>query len=175
MNRRNLIIIRHGKSSWDNPKLDDHDRPLNERGMANAPEMSSRLKNLNVNPDALFSSTALRAATTAQIFAEALEFPTDKITYDSDLYLASAGMLQDFIAGLVNNLSTVLIFGHNPGLTLLVSQVWGLPIGNIPTCGVVSLKFKDSDWKQTSFSQPTSATFDFPKNSVPPISFSLGH
>jgi len=175
VNYRNLIIIRHSKSSWDNPKLDDHDRPLNERGMANAPEMSSRLKNLNLNPDALFSSTALRAATTAQIFAEALGFPADKITYDSDLYLSSAGMLQDFIAGLVNSLSTVLIFGHNPGLTLLVSQVWGLPIGNIPTCGVVSLKFKDSDWKQTSFSQPTSATFDFPKNSAPPISFSLGH
>ena len=56
MNYRNLIIIRHSKSSWDNPKLDDHDRPLNERGMANAPEMSSRLKNLNVNPEQLDSA-----------------------------------------------------------------------------------------------------------------------
>lgn len=169
MNYRNLIIIRHSKSSWDNRKLDDHDRPLNERGMANAPEMSSRLKNLNVNPDALFSSTALRAATTAQIFAEALGFPANKITYDSDLYLASAGMLQDFIADLENNLKTVLIFGHNPGLTLLVAQVWGLPIGNIPTCGIVSLKFNDANWGNCSANKPSSVTFDFPKNSSSPI------
>ena len=171
MNYRNLIIIRHSKSSWDNPKLDDHDRPLNKRGMANAPEMSSRLKNLNVNPDALFSSTALRAATTAQIFAEALGFPADKITYDSDLYLSSAGILQDFIAGLVNSLSTVLIFGHHPGLTLLVSQVWGLPIGNIPTCGIVTAHFDDKDWLNASSHEPECVTFDFPKNSDSPIRF----
>ena len=132
MDSRHLIFIRHAKSSWDDRSLNDHDRPLNKRGIANAPNMSSRLKDRNVSPDALFSSTALRAAITAQIFAEALEFPSHKITYDPDLYLASAGMLQDFIAGLEKNLKTVLIFGHNPGLTLFVSQVWGLPIGNIP-------------------------------------------
>ena len=169
MNYRNLIIIRHAKSSWNDQSLDDHDRPLNERGIANAPDMSSRLKNLNVKPDALYSSTALRAATTAQIFAEALQFPASKIKHDSDLYLASTGMLQDFIAGLENNLKTVLIFGHNPGLTLLVSQVWGLPIENIPTCGIVSLKFNDANWGNCSAIKPSSATFDFPKNLSSPI------
>ena len=169
MDSRHLIIIRHAKSSWDDRSLNDHDRPLNKRGIANAPNMSSRLKGRNASPDALFSSTAIRAAITAQIFAEALEFPPHKITYDPDLYLASAGMLQDFIAGLEKNLKTVLIFGHNPGLTLLVAQVWGLPIGNIPTCGIVSLKFNDANWGNCSANKPSSVTFDFPKNSSSPI------
>ena len=171
MDSRHLIFIRHAKSSWDDRSLNDHDRPLNKRGIANAPNMSSRLKDRNVSPDALFSSTAIRAATTAQIFAEALEFPAHKITYDPDLYLASAGMLQDFIAGLEKNLKTVLIFGHNPGLTLLASQVWGLPIGNIPTCGIVTAHFDDTDWLNVSSHEPEYATFDFPKNSDSPIRF----
>ena len=171
MDYRNLIIIRHAKSSWDDSSLGDHERPLNKRGIANAPVMASRLLSLNVNPEALLSSTALRAATTAQVFAKALNFPPDQITYNSDLYLASAGMLQDLIAGLANDLKTVLIFGHNPGLTLLASQIWEIPIGNIPTCGVVSLKFKDLDWRNASSQKPYSTTFDFPKNSTTPIDF----
>jgi phosphohistidine phosphatase len=172
MKNRTLILIRHAKSSWNDPTVDDHDRPLNERGQANAPEMGERLAALRVQPDGVFSSTALRAATTAQIFAKKIGFSQKKIQYDHDLYLASAGMIQDFIAQIDNSLNTVLIFSHNPGLTLLVSQVWSLPISNLPTSGVVTLNFRTSDWKNASFHLPTSATFDFPKNSTPPISFS---
>lgn len=171
MNQRKLLIIRHAKSDWGNRELEDHDRPLNERGMSNAPEMADRLKNLKIIPDAFFSSTALRAACTAKSFAQQLNFPDDKIHYDHDLYLASAGMLQDYVAQLDNSLGTVLIFSHNPGVTLLVSQVWKLNIGNIPTCGIVSLEFNNLDWEKASFNLPTSATFDFPKNSTGPISF----
>ena len=120
----------------------------------------------------LFSSAAMRAASTAQVFADQLDFPQSKISYDPDLYLASAGMLQDMISKIENSLNIVLIFGHNPGLTLLVSQVWGLPINNIPTCGIVSLKFGSSTWEEASSQLPSGVTFDFPKNSSSPISFS---
>ena len=169
---KTLLLIRHAKSSWDDSTLDDHERPLNQRGKANAPIMAKRLQKLGIKPDMLFSSTAQRAASTAEVFAEHLDFPQPKISYDPDLYLASAGMLQDFICKIENSLNFVLVFGHNPGLTLLVHQVWGLPIDNIPTCGIVSLKFGSSTWEKASSQLPSGATFDFPKNSSPPISFS---
>ena len=172
MNNRTLILVRHAKSSWDDTSLNDHERPLNQRGEANAPTMGIRLQKTGIMPDALFSSTALRASSTAKIFAGCLHFPDAEISFNSDLYLSSAGILQDFIAQIDNSLNTVLIFGHNPGLTLLVSQVWRLPIENIPTSGVVTIGFTDSGWQKASFSPPASATFDFPKNTSPPISFS---
>jgi phosphohistidine phosphatase len=78
-------------------------------------------------------------------------------------------MLQDFISKIKNCLNSVLIFGHNPGLTLLVAQVWGLPINNIPTCGIVSLKFGSSTWEEASSQLPSGATFDFPKNIGSPL------
>jgi phosphohistidine phosphatase len=166
---KTLFLIRHAKSSWDDSTLDDHDRPLNQRGKANAPTMAKRLKKLAIKPDALFSSTAQRAASTAQVFADQLDFPQPKISYDPDLYLASAGMLQDFVGKIENSLNSVLIFGHNPGLTLLVCQVWRLSIDNIPTCGIVSLKFGSSTWEEASFQLPSGATFDFPKNTGSPL------
>lgn len=172
MKNRTLTLVRHAKSSWNDPSIDDHDRPLNERGKTNAPEMSERLAKLGIQPDGVFSSTAMRAATTAQIFAKNLGFSQNKIQYEHDLYLASAGMLQDFIAKINNSLHTVLIFSHNPGLSLLASQVWRMSISNLPTCGVVTLKFIGSGWKEASCHLPASATFDFPKNSSEPISIS---
>ena len=166
---KTLFLIRHAKSSWDDSTLDDHERPLNQRGKANAPIMAKRLQKLGIKPDMLFSSTAQRASSTAQVFAEHLDFTQPKISYDPDLYLASAGMLQDFIGKIENSLNFVLIFGHNPGLTLLVNQVWGLPIDNIPTCGIVSLSFNNATWEEASSQLPTGATFDFPKNIESPL------
>ena len=169
---KTLLLIRHAKSSWDDSTLDDHERPLNQRGKANAPIMAKRLQKLGIKPDMLFSSTAQRAASTAQVFADQLNFPQPKISYEHDLYLASAGMIQDMISKIENSLNSVLVFGHNPGFTVLVRQVWGLPIDNIPTCGIVSLKFGSSTWEEASSQLSLAATFDFPKNSSTPISFS---
>jgi phosphohistidine phosphatase len=166
---KTLFLIRHAKSSWDDSTLDDHERPLNQRGKVNTPIMAKRLQKLGIKPNMLFSSTAQRAASTALVFAEHLDFPQPKIAYDPDLYLATAGMLQDFISKIKNSLNSVLIFGHNPGLTLLVAQVWGLPINNIPTCGIVSLKFGSSTWEEASSQLPSGATFDFPKNIGSPL------
>jgi phosphohistidine phosphatase len=166
---KTLLLIRHAKSSWNDSTLVDHERPLNKRGKANALIMAQRLHKLGIKPDALFSSTAKRAASTAQKFADQLDFPQPQIVYNPDLYLASAGMLQNFVGKIENSLNSVLIFGHNPGLTILVAQVWGLPINNIPTCGIVSLKFGSSTWEEASSQLPSGATFDFPKNSESPV------
>jgi phosphohistidine phosphatase len=161
---KELLLVRHAKSSWDDPYLDDHDRPLNERGFRNAPDMGKRLQGWGIYPDAWISSTALRAITTAEIIAELIGFPQDQIQRSKDLYHASASELQGFIARLDDRIGSAILFGHNPGMTSLVANLYGLPIDNLPTCGMVHLQFKEADWKAASSALPVRATFDFPKN-----------
>jgi len=163
---KELILVRHAKSSWDDPYLDDHDRPLNERGLRNAPEMGKRLQGWGICPDVWISSTALRAITTAEIMAEEIGFPPDQIQRSKDLYHASATELQEYIGGLDDAHFSVMLFGHNPGMTSLVSHLFGLPIDNLPTCGVVHLQFSAESWAEASRSMPSEATIDFPKNTT---------
>jgi phosphohistidine phosphatase len=161
---KKLFLVRHAKSSWDDPTISDHDRPLNERGFRNAPEMGRRLSGMGVSPDALISSTALRARTTAEIMAGSMNFPKDQIVFDRALYHASATELQEYIGGLDDSHFSVMLFGHNPGMTRVVSHLYGLALDNLPTCGVVYLKFSAESWADASRSMPSETTIDFPKN-----------
>jgi len=167
---KELFLVRHAKSSWDDPTISDHDRTLNERGYRNAPEMGRRLSDRRVSPDALISSTALRARTTAEIMAGSINYPKDRIVLDRALYHASATELQEYIGGLDDSHFSVMLFGHNPGMTSLVSHLFGLPIDNLPTCGVVHLQFSAESWAEASRSMPSEALIDFPKNVDQPIS-----
>jgi len=166
MASKELFLVRHAKSSWDDPTISDHDRPLNERGYRNAPEMGRRLSDRGVSPDVLISSTALRACTTAEIMAGSINFPKDQIVFDRTLYHASATELQEYIGGLDDSHFSVMLFGHNPGMTSLVSHLYGLALDNLPTCGVVYLKFSAESWADASRSMPSGATIDFPKNTT---------
>ncbi len=163
---KELILVRHAKSSWGDINLDDHDRPLNGRGERNAPEMGVRLAGTGVRPQAMFTSTALRAATTAEIIAEAIGFPQGEIVREPGLYHADVEDWLTWITGLDNAWKTVMAFGHNPGITELVADVWELPILNVPTCGVVLLRFELEEWRETAESKPTVALFDYPKNEL---------
>ena len=163
---KELILVRHAKSSWENPSLADHDRPLNKRGERNAPEMGKRLEAHGVRPDAIFTSTAVRAATTAEFIAESIEFPQDEIVRELGLYHADVGEWLAWMTGLDDAWNTVMAFGHNPGITELVAGVWGLPVQNVPTCGVVSLRFEVPEWKNAATGKPAEALFDYPKNEL---------
>ena len=163
---KELLLVRHAKSGWDDPYLDDHDRPLNDRGLRNAPEMGKRLQEWSIRPDVWISSTALRAMTTAEILAKQVGFPPDQIQRSKDLYHASAPDLQEFIAELDDQIDSAMLFGHNPGMTSLVANLYGLTIDNIPTCGVVYLQFRENNLKAASSALPARATFDFPKNEI---------
>jgi phosphohistidine phosphatase len=126
--------------------------------------MGKRLQGWGIRPDVWISSTALRAINTAEILAEQVSFTKDQIQRSQDLYHARATVLQEFIAGLDDAIGSAILFGHNPGMTSLVANLYGLPIDNLPTCGVVHLQFKEADWKAASSALPARATFDFPKN-----------
>ena len=161
---KQLILVRHAKSSWDDIDLDDHDRPLNGRGERNAPSMAERLMVLGVKPDAVFTSSAVRAVTTAHIVCTKLGFPVERIISEPDLYLADVSTWLEFIGKIDISFETVMAFGHNPGLTELISDVWRLPVVNIPTCGVVFLTFDEGTWGNAVLGKPAAAGFDYPKN-----------
>jgi len=163
---KELFLVRHAKSSWDDPTISDHDRTLNERGYRNAPEMGRRLSDRRVSPDALISSTALRARTTAEIMADSLGWLEERVVRDRGLYHASANELQEYIGGLDDSHFSVMLFGHNPGMTSVVSHLFGLALDNLPTCGVVHLQFSAESWAEASRSMPSEATIDFPKNTT---------
>ena len=90
---KRLFLVRHAKSSWDDPSLDDMDRPLNNRGKRNAPEMGIRLRKQGIIPDLLISSPAKRAHTTAKSISEEIGYPKKKIVIDDRLPIESGSVV----------------------------------------------------------------------------------
>lgn len=160
-----LFLVRHAKSSWDFPELPDFDRPLNKRGERNAPEMGIRLATRKLELDAVISSPANRALTTAHTIAEELDFPVVNIIENNDVYHASCNTLVDIIHDLQDELKSVMLVGHNPGFTDL-SNFLKEPdyhIGNVPTCGIVAIEFALNRWSDISKHCGRMLFFDYPK------------
>ena len=163
---KKLFIVRHAKSSWDFPDLDDYDRPLNRRGKRNAPEMGQRLAARDVLPDALISSPAKRAAATARRIAEQISFPVKTIKHEPLFYHGSINSMVGVIKAVKDEVEALMIFGHNPGLTDLTNQLSGSDIYNIPTCGIAEIDFDISSWSELDNLKGNLVSFDFPKKGV---------
>lgn len=159
-----LYAIRHAKSSWDDLSLDDLDRPLNERGERDAPRMGKRLKERHVVPDLMITSPAKRALSTCKKIAKILDYPKEAIKVEPKLYHASEDQFLQIVHSINNKQDTVLLFGHNPGLTDFVNKLTEGSIQNIPTCGVAACSFKTESWNEVGWKKATLEFFDFPKN-----------
>jgi phosphohistidine phosphatase len=159
---KKIILIRHAKSSWDNPWLSDHDRPLAERGIDDAPKMAKRLKKRGIKPDLILSSTALRAAETAKITAKELGYPIDEIYWEKNLFHASPSTILKYIHMQKDSKNTILVFGHNPGFNELIDFLGG-EIENLPTCGQFGLKLRSDKWADLKPETAEVWFFDFPK------------
>ena len=157
---KTLFLVRHAKSSWDHPGLRDHDRPLNERGHRIAPLMATTLQSLGVAPDALVSSPAKRAFSTAEYFAKAFGKPVADIEIEDDIYEAMPLEIFRVIRQLNAAWDTVLLFGHNPTFTEVANHFYaGNRIDNMPTCGIVKITAPVEDWRQ--FERPAARVSDF--------------
>lgn len=161
---KTLYIVRHGKSSWEDEGLRDFDRPLNERGCSNAQEMAKRMESKKLFPEIIYTSTANRALSTARIFSEILSIEDHKIYLTEELYLASSDQIMDVIYSFDDSFNSVMIFGHNPGFTDLANKLSGLSISNLPTSGVLMIKFEVDKWTEISRQKLIDQFFDFPKN-----------
>jgi phosphohistidine phosphatase len=160
---KQLLLVRHGKSDWGNLDLKDFDRPLNKRGKENAPEMAERLVNKGFKFDLIVSSPAKRAKSTAKFFAEA--YTVDHIQFEESIYEASSNTLLKVINGFNDGAKTVIMFGHNPGLTDLANELTEADIYNIPTAGMVLISFPFDSWEIVSKGTGEMVFFDYPKNS----------
>lgn len=163
---KQLLLIRHAKSDWGNPGLGDFDRPLNERGKKDAPEMAKRLLNKKIKIDAFISSPAKRAAKTAKCFAEAYGLKKEDVTFVEELYLASHHVFQSVVASLKNKNNTVALFSHNDGITDFANQLTDARIDNIPTCGIFALKVDTDDWSKFAEAKKEFWFFDYPKSAT---------
>jgi phosphohistidine phosphatase len=160
---KTLILVRHAKSSWDNPDLKDFDRPLNERGKKDAPKMAARFKEKQITPAILLSSPAKRAIKTCKIFASELKYPETVIHTNPDLYHASENMLLKIVQCMRDDFNEIMIFGHNPGLNDFAEMLTGVFIENIPTCGMIAIQFPFNQWNKTAAGTGKILFFDFPK------------
>ena len=163
---KTVYLVRHAKSSWDNPEQSDYERPLNERGKRDAPRMGKRLKEKEIVLNLMLSSPAKRALATCKRIAEVLGYPQEKIKTDQELYHADEEKILSVIQNLKDKHNSVMIFSHNPGLTDFVNAF--MPdeavIENIPTCGIVALDIEVESWKQATWGQAKLLFFDFPKS-----------
>ncbi|GAB3518052.1 SixA phosphatase family protein [Photobacterium alginatilyticum] len=156
-----LFLVRHAKSSWDDPTLDDHERPLNDRGMKNAPEMVHRLNAWQTGPQLIISSSALRAAQTAYFFSKGLS-SEPKLETCSELYTESAFDLLDVIKDSSTQVDRLMVVCHNPAINDLVNML-GLHIDNMPTCGVAVFAFEVDCWQAVVSEQAEAIYYDYPK------------
>ncbi|MDX1911379.1 MAG: histidine phosphatase family protein [Saprospiraceae bacterium] len=161
---RTLYLVRHAKSSWGNPGLRDHDRPLNDRGLHDAPRMARLLVEHGVQPDLLVSSPAKRALTTALFFAEAFGIADEAVRRDPDIYEAFPQEILRIISQLPDSATTVLIFGHNPTFTDVANRFSEDDfLENVPTCGVVKITSSAASWKEFYEGNSKIAACFFPK------------
>ena len=159
---KTLFLVRHAKSSRDNPSLPDRDRPLDDRGKQDAPKMGKRLAQRDAKPDLLVSSPALRALTTAQLIAEEVGYKRKDIVVDDRLYASSADDLLAVIRALDKKLNRVMLFGHNPEFTDLAHRL-SSEIIDMPTSAVVEFDFDTKAWSEVGEVKPAKVVFDYPK------------
>ncbi|QDH81424.1 histidine phosphatase family protein [Echinicola soli] len=159
---KSLIIYRHAKSSWDDPYMNDHQRPLAIRGLRDAPRMAQRLKKRGISPDYFISSDAERAKVTAYITAENLHFPKNNVELTAVLYHASASSILKTVQNIPNDKHAALVFGHNPGFNELIETLGG-EIDNLPTCGQFGFIFEVDDWEAIGPENATVWFVDYPK------------
>lgn len=148
MSKKQLILLRHAKSSWEDDQLVDHDRPLNDRGRKAAKRIGRLLLEQRIVADVVLCSTSVRTRETAKIvFSKWPERP--EIWFRSDLYHASPEQMAVILAGLADQQGSAMLIGHNPGFEQFLEQLTGQFV-KFPTAAVAVLELDLEAWDQVS-------------------------
>ncbi|SVC27495.1 uncharacterized protein METZ01_LOCUS280349 [marine metagenome] len=157
----NLLLVRHAKSSWSNTSLADFDRPLNKRGVSNAPLMGQRIREYGLHLDAIITSTAERAQETSKLIAKEMAYEIEDIDLESDLYHASREVFINILSKQQNR--NIAMVGHNPGIQDFSYWLSSEPTVNFPTCGVIHISFSLDNWTEISKNSGKAMRFEYPK------------
>lgn len=158
---KKLILIRHGKSSWDED-LPDHERPVKKRAFKDAELVFNAFSEFIPEELILWSSHAVRALTTARLFQENMEIPEDQFHIKKELYTFDRNSLLKEIKNCESAVENLMIFGHNPAITGVVNELGDENFPNIPTTGLCIIEFQTNDWK--GLKNGKTLLYLFPKN-----------
>ncbi len=162
-NPKTLILVRHAKSSWADPRLPDRERPLNGRGTKDAPKMARRLAKRETRPESIVTSPAVRALATAQAFAAELKIDPSAVGVEPGIYGAGVEDMIEIIRGLDDGLQSVMIVGHNPTLSELSHRLTREEVGDLATCSVVTLRLESTSWGEVGREPLQLVDLDYPK------------
>jgi phosphohistidine phosphatase len=163
---RTLILIRHAKSDWDDPLLDDFDRPLNPRGRRSAAAVGQWLAERGHIPDACLLSGARRTVETWEVLSSAFASPP-RAREDRRLYHASREVIMDVLRGAEG--TAVALVGHNPGFADFAAAIVGRApahprFADYPTCATTVMRFGTGSWKEIGWGQADVADFTVPRD-----------
>ncbi len=158
---KQIILMRHAKSSWDDYTLSDRERPLNKRGRRDAPAMAEIIKQKGIVPYEIYSSDSERTKETSTHLIEAL--PKAHITYTRELYHASARNILSYIKGIKSNASCIMILAHNPGITEAFRLLGNVSVDNVPTSGIGCFSFNCKSFREINEFDGDLEYFVYPK------------
>ena len=159
---KTIYLVRHAKSSWSDPSLSDQKRPLNDRGLRNAPDMGRRLAEKAIRPGLIVCSPAKRAFTTATLIANEIAYPQKDILIDDRLYFDGISAMLDIIHKTDPALPSLMMVGHNPDMTTFLYQLSGYQLKSMKTCAIATISF-DLHWSGIQFKSGRLLDYDYPK------------
>lgn len=142
---KTLLLMRHGKSSWKDSSLSDHERPLKKRGRRDSKRIAQELEKNDLYPHVILSSSATRAKETVEIIVDTLDYE-NRIIFSDELYMAEPEDFIDALSNLSDDDDTVLIVGHNPGMEAFLQMIAG-EIESLPTAGLGHLVLALDSWQ----------------------------
>lgn len=161
---KTLILVRHAKSDWSHEGLSDKERPLNDRGKRDAPEMAKRTRKRTSTIDLFVSSDAKRARKTAYAFAKEYGVNKEDVRIEPTLYEDFTSAYDEVIKALPEKANTVAFFAHSPTITEFANGLTDVRTDNIPTCGVFAVQADCTDWKEFATAGKSFLFYDYPKN-----------
>lgn len=164
---KRILILRHAKSSWTDPNLSDLERPLNERGLRTAPFMGKLIVERGLSPAAIISSPAKRARQTAELVVNEIGVETN-LSFDDRIYEASPNALRIVVSETSNDLTSVMIVGHNPGIEGFIRHLTG-KIESMPTAALAVIDLNIESWKEINHDTGSLITIIRPKEEIPSV------
>ena len=160
---KTLYLVRHAKSSWEEPGVKDIERPLIEKGIEKTQRVVEYFQKNNISIDLMISSPAVRAFETAKLIAKGIGYPVKQIKQDERIYDGYYDRILDVIYGTSDDINSLMLFGHNPTITHLSNLFLDPGVDMLPTTGVVAISFDTEKWSKIPESEPKKEFVIFPK------------
>ncbi len=161
---KNLIVTRHAKSNWNTDASSDFQRPLNKRGIGDAPMMAARLVERGPLPQLILTSTARRALETTELMLKDAALTEIQMLTTDSIYEAPLAALKSAIAKLPDEINTAMMVGHNPGVSTLCSYLCKAALMQMPTCAMACLKLDVDAWDEIYPDCASLHWYDYPKS-----------